>query len=80
MKLLQINKYMFIIIKENLKYIIAGLSAIWIVGSIGSCVKDSNKTDIKIIELYTTKGYVQKKTNGCYGYIWTKQDEQCNDN
>ena len=70
---------MYDILRENLKWIILGLSAIWVFSSMASCAKDStisnNNAQVEIVKSYTVKGYVQKKTEDGYDIIWTKPNE-----
>lgn len=58
---------MYDIFKENLKWIILGLSIIGVVSSIASC-------RVAIVKSYTENGYVQKKTSNNY-ILWTKPNE-----
>ena len=70
---------MYTMINYNMKWIVAGLAAIWIVNIMASCSKETSisndNMETSIIKSYTENGYVQKSI-GIRGYtLWTMPSE-----
>ena len=70
---------MYKILQENIKWFIAGLSVIWCISSMVSCVIETNisedRAETEITKTFTEKGYIQKQMNGYYYKVWTKPGE-----
>jgi len=58
------------LINENLKWIIAGISCIWIVASMATCTKSNATVNAKTDAIALEKGYIQQR-NGSFA-IWIK--------
>lgn len=70
---------MYKLFQENLKWIILGITIVWIITSMGSCVIETNisktKAEIETTKAFTEKGYVQKQMKGYTKKVWTKPSE-----